>query len=91
MVFIHLDCSVIESSRSERPPKAAKEPKPAIQKQATPPLISFDLGDDEPPPVAASAAPTKPVRSKASQSSKAKTEEQKKKEWDDDAWDLLNQ
>ncbi|KAH7717049.1 Protein K02B12.7 [Aphelenchoides avenae] len=80
-----------KSTRSERPPKAAKEPKPAIQKQDTPPLISFDLGDDALPPAAASAAPTKTVRSKAAQSSKANTEEQKKKEWDDDAWDLLNQ
>jgi hypothetical protein len=71
-----------------KPKTKSSSPKPptTMKKEETPPLISFDLGEEAPAPSKSTAK----AKAAAAQQKK-EAEAKKKKEWDDDAWDLLNQ
>ncbi|KHN71131.1 hypothetical protein Tcan_02479 [Toxocara canis] len=63
-----------------------------IKKEVTPPLIDFDVSSsDVSKPVEPGAPLTKAAKAKQASAPNATTAKPKKKDWDDDAWDLLNQ
>lgn len=81
-----------EATITVAPKHSGNKTSSRSRKEQTPPLIDFYLDDNSGSQTAAATTTStqeKPI--KVAKTTNAKKEAPKKKDWDDDAWDLLNQ